>query len=185
MPDSPTMLFITFDDAAAAGAAYEEVKELPGVRQAAVLERSPEGLLDVPESWVHGAGTPTVVSGIVGGLIGLIGGPVGVFLGWTAGTVLGGVAEIKRFQDAAEGLTVYSSGLAEGGSLLIAEVREHTPDAADALAARHGGRLVRRPADEVAAEVRSAQEAAEEAVRAEQEQLEEQEEQKRQQDGHH
>ncbi len=167
MPDSPAMLFITFDDPAPARAAYQEVKELPGVRQAAVLERSDEGLLDVPESWVHGAGTPTVVSGIVGGLVGLLGGPVGVFLGWTAGTVLAGAAEIKRFQDAAEGLTVYSSGLAEGGSLLIAEVREQSPGAADALAARHGGRLVRRPAEEVAAEVRAAQEAAEEAVREE------------------
>ena len=180
MPDSPTMLFVTFDDPAAARAAYEEVKELPGVRQAAVLERSAEGLLDVPESWVHGAGTPTVVSGIIGGLVGLLGGPVGVFLGWTAGTVLGGAAEIKRFQDAAEGLTVYSSRLADGGSLLIAEVREHTPDAADALAARHGGRLVRRPAEEA---VREEQEAQEHEQEQAQEQAQEQEKHEKQGDG--
>lgn len=167
MPDTHTMLFITFDDPAAARAAYEEVKQLHGVRQAAVLERSAEGLLDVPESWVHGAGTPTVVSGIVGGLVGLLGGPLGVFLGWTAGTALGGAAEIKHFQDAAESLAVYSSGLAEGHSLLLVELREHTPDAADAIAARQGGRLVRRPAEEVDAELRAAQAAAEEAVREE------------------
>lgn len=167
MPDTHTMLFITFDDSAAARAAYEEVKEVPGIRQAAVLERSAEGLLDVPESWVHGAGTPTVVSGIVGGLVGLFGGPLGVFLGWTAGTLLGGVTEMKHFQDASESLTVYSRGLAEGGSLLVAELREHTPEAADAIAARHGGSLVRRPAEEVAAEVRACQEAAEDAVRTE------------------
>ncbi len=169
MPETHTMLFVTFDDPAASRAAYEEVKDLDGARQAAVLERSAEGLLNVPESWVRGAGTPTVVSGIVGGLVGLLGGPVGFFLGWTAGTVLAGAAEIKRFQDAAEGLTVYSSGLAEGDSLLIAELREQRPQDADAIAARHGGRLVRRPAEEVAAEVSTAQEAAEEAVREEQE----------------
>ncbi|MFC9330044.1 histidine kinase [Kitasatospora sp. NPDC057015] len=169
MPESHSMLFVTFDDPVAVRAAYEEAKELPGVRQAAVLERSAEGILDVPESWVHGAGTPTVVSGIVGGLVGLLAGPVGFFLGWTAGTVLGGVSELKRFQDAAESLTVFSSGLAEGKALLIAEVREESPTAADALAARHGGRLVRRPAEEVEAEVRSAQEAAEDEVRKEHE----------------
>ncbi len=168
MPDSHTMLFVSFDDPAAARAAFQEAKELPGIRQAAVLERSAAGLLDVPESWVRGAGAPTVAGGIVGGLLGLIGGPVGVFLGWTAGTVLTGAAEIKHFQDGAESLTVFSSGLAEGGSQLIAELHEGDPQPADALAARHGGRVVRRPAEEVEAEVRAAQQAAEQAVRAEQ-----------------
>lgn len=167
MSDTHTMLFITFDDQAPARAAYQELKALHGVRQAAVLERSADGQLDVPESWVRGAGTPTVVGGIVGGLIGLIGGPVGVFLGWTAGTVLSGAAEIKSFQDGVAALTVYSTGLAEGGSLLIAELHEQSPQAADAVAARHGGRLVRRPAEEVEAEVRAAEQAAEQAVQAE------------------
>ncbi|MDH6108966.1 putative membrane protein [Kitasatospora sp. MAP12-15] len=168
MPESHTMLFVTFRDQASVRAAYEEVKELHGVRQAAVLERSADGLLDVPESWVRGAGATTVAGGLVGGLVGLIGGPIGVFLGWTAGTMLGGAAEIQHFQDAAEGLMVYSRGLTEGGSLLIAELREHSPDAVDAIALRHGGTVVRRPAEEVAAEVQAAQTAAEEAVRSEQ-----------------
>ncbi|GAA1255604.1 hypothetical protein GCM10009665_52660 [Kitasatospora nipponensis] len=169
MPDTDTMLFVTFDDPSAAHAAYREAKELPGARQAAVLRRSTQGLLDTPESWVRGAGAPTVATGILGGLIGLIGGPLGVFLGWTAGTVLGGAAEIRHFQDAAEGLMVYSRGLAEGGTMLIVELHEQDPRAADALAGRHGGRLERRLAEEVAAEVREAQAAAEDAVRAEHE----------------
>ncbi|MDH6133237.1 hypothetical protein P3T37_002632 [Kitasatospora sp. MAA4] len=172
MPETHTMLFVTFQDGGSARAAYEEVKEVHGVRQAAVLERSVDGLLDVPESWVRGAGAATVAGGVVGGLVGLLGGPLGVFLGWTAGTMLGGAAEIQHFQDAAEGLMVYSSGLAEGGSLLIAELREHTPDTADAIAARYGGTVVRRPAEEVEAEVQAAQAAAERAVRAEHEEEE-------------
>ncbi|WP_051965829.1 hypothetical protein [Kitasatospora mediocidica] len=167
MPETHTMLFVTFEDQASAAAAYEEVKEVHGVRQAAVLERSADGLLSVPESWVRGAGAATVAGGVVGGLVGLLGGPIGVFLGWTAGTMLGGAAEIQHFQDAAEGLMVYSSGLAEGGSLLIAELREHGPEAVDAIAARHGGTVVRRPAEEVEGEVQAAQLAAERAVRAE------------------
>ncbi|MCX5215015.1 histidine kinase [Kitasatospora sp. NBC_00240] len=172
MPESHSMLFVTFDDPAAVRAAYDEVRELHGVRQAAVLERSAEGILDVPESWVHGAGTPTVVSGLLGGLVGLLGGPVGFFLGWTAGTVLGGATEFKRFQDAAEGLTVFSSGLAEGESMLILDLREESPDPVDAISERHGGRLVRRPAEAVEAEVRAAQQTAEDEVRKEQEEAE-------------
>ncbi|WP_035852337.1 hypothetical protein, partial [Kitasatospora azatica] len=161
------MLFITFDSPQAALDAFGEAKELRGVQQAAVLTRSTEGLLDTPESWVRGAGTPTVATGIVGGLLGLFGGPVGVLLGWTAGTVLGGAAELRHFQDGAEGLLVYSKDLAEGHAMLIVEAHESDPAPLDALAARHGGRLIRRPAAEVAAEVRAAETAAEEAGRAE------------------
>ncbi|MFE9423909.1 histidine kinase [Kitasatospora sp. NPDC006697] len=162
-----SMLFITFDDRTAAEAAYREAKELPGARQAAVLTRSDEGLLETPESWVHGAGRPTVATGIVGGLLGLFAGPVGALLGWSAGTVIGGAAELKQFQAGAEGLLVYSKDLAEGHAMLIVEVNEHDPAPADRLAAAHGGRLLRRPASEVEAEVRAADTAAEEAARAE------------------
>lgn len=161
--DAHTMLFVTFADPAAALAAFAEAKELPGARQAAVLRRSAEGLLDTPESWVRGAGTPTVATGIVGGLLGLLGGPVGALLGWTAGTVLGGAAELKQFQEGAEGLLVYSRDLAEGHAMLIVELHEHDQRPADELAKRHGGQLVRRPAEEVAAEVRAAEQAADEA----------------------
>jgi hypothetical protein len=165
--DVHTMLFITFADPAAALAAFTEAKELPGARQAAVLRRSAEGLLDTPESWVRGAGTPTVATGILGGLIGLLGGPVGVLLGWTAGTVLGSAAELRQFQDGAEGLLVYSRDLAEGHAMLIVELHEHHHAPADELAERHGGQLVRRPAEEVAAEVRAAERAVDETARGE------------------
>ncbi|WP_051812782.1 hypothetical protein [Kitasatospora sp. MBT63] len=169
MHESHSMVFVTFGSTEAARRAYHEIKEVHGVRQAAVMERSAEGLLDVPESWVRGAGTATVLSGVVGGLVGLIGGPIGVFLGWGAGTALGGGAEYKRLSDSAEGLLVFSRGLADSTSMLIAELTETSPDAVDEIAARHGGRLVRRPADEVEAEVRAAQEEAEESLRAEHE----------------
>jgi hypothetical protein len=102
-----------------------------------------------------------VATGLLGGLLGLFGGPIGVLLGWTAGTFIGGAAELKQFHEGAEGLLVYSKDLAEGSALLIVELREHDPAAADQLAVRHGGRLVRRPADEVEAEVRAAERAAE------------------------
>jgi hypothetical protein len=162
-----TMLFITFDGKQAALDAFGAAKEMHGVEQAAVLTRSVEGLLDTPESWVRGAGTPTVASGILGGVVGLLGGPIGVLLGWTAGTVLGSAAELKRFQAGAEGLLVFSKDLAEGQSMLILEVHEQDPAVLDGLARQYDGRAVRRPAQEVAAEVKAAETAAEEAARAE------------------
>ncbi|MFE0462014.1 histidine kinase [Kitasatospora sp. NPDC058965] len=162
-----TMLFITFDGKQPALDAFGEVKAVHGVQQAAVLVRSAEGLLETPESWVRGAGTTTVAGGIVGGVLGLFGGPIGVLLGWTAGTVLGGAAELKHFENGAEGLLVYSKDLAEGNAMLIVEAHEPERAPLDGIAARHGGRTVRRPAAEVAAEVRAAETAAEEAGRAE------------------
>ncbi|PYC75822.1 histidine kinase [Streptomyces tateyamensis] len=162
-----TMVFITFDGKQPALDAFGEAKAVHGVQQAAVLVRTAEGLLDTPESWVRGAGTPTVATGIVGGLLGLFGGPIGVLLGWTAGTVLGGAAELKRFQTGAEGLLVFSKDLTEGHAMLIVEAHETDPALLDMVAEQHGGRVARRPAAEVEAEVKAAETAAEEAARAE------------------
>ncbi|WP_405704695.1 hypothetical protein OG264_00235 [Streptomyces xanthophaeus] len=56
MAESHQVLLVSFTDRQASRAAYQEALALPGLRQAVVVERSPEGLLDVPETHVEGAG---------------------------------------------------------------------------------------------------------------------------------
>ncbi|MFG2752394.1 hypothetical protein [Streptomyces xanthophaeus] len=56
MAESHQVLLVSFTDRQASGVAYQEALALPGLRQAAGVERSPEGLLDVPETHVKGAG---------------------------------------------------------------------------------------------------------------------------------
>lgn len=154
------ILLITFAKAQAARAAYEDAVGLPGLRQAAVLERSAEGLLDVPESHVSGAGVPTAGAGLAGGLLGLVGGPIGVFLGAAAGVALGGAAEDLRMQEGGAGMIMLSSRVEDGAALLIVDLRESEPEPADDLARRHGGTLERLSAKEFAAQVRAAEQAA-------------------------
>ncbi|MFI5617910.1 histidine kinase [Streptomyces sp. NPDC051567] len=160
MADSHHVLLISFTDPAACRSAFQEAVTLPGLRQAAVLERSAEGLLDVPESHVSGVGVATVGGSLVGGLIGLLGGPVGVFLGTAAGAALGDAAENRRSLDEGASMIVLSSRVEDGTSLLVVDLHESSPEPGDALARRHGGTLERMTAKELAARVRTAEQAA-------------------------
>ncbi|WP_152617636.1 histidine kinase [Phaeacidiphilus oryzae] len=156
-------LILTFDfpDAETADQAFAEVKHLPGTHQAARVERDAEGLLQLREGWVHDAGAPTVGVGIAGGLIGLVGGPLGALIGWVAGTMIAGYAEDVAYRHAAEALTVLAVDLPEHAQAVLAEVREEDRGPADQLAAKYGATLTRRPADEVKAGVEAAERQAE------------------------
>ncbi|MEU3060587.1 histidine kinase [Streptomyces subrutilus] len=160
MADSHQVLLITFTGPGPARAAYREALDLPGLRQAAILERSAEGLLDVPESHVRGAGKRAAGGGLVGGLIGLLGGPLGVLFGSAAGAALGGAVENRELLEGGAGLIMLSSRIDEGAALLIVDLEEAGPGPGDEVARRHGGTLERVPEREFAARVRAAEEAA-------------------------
>lgn len=158
------VLFFRFPEPAHAYQAFSEVKQLPSVRRAAILERAKDGTLSVPESYEPGAGSTTPVAGAVGALVGIFGGPLGILLGWGAGTLVGMAADTDEAADTVDALTVLSRGVEEGTNVLIAGAEEEDTGPADAIAERLGGTIVRVPAGEVHEEVQSAQKAAEEAV---------------------
>ncbi|WP_406340862.1 histidine kinase [Streptomyces sp. NBC_00648] len=162
MADTHHVLLISFTDPPRCRAAYEEAVSLPGLRQAAVLERSAEGLLDVPDNHVRGAGVPTVGGGVVGGLVGLLGGPIGVLLGSAAGAALANAAENRQLIEDGAGLIMLSSRVEDGAAMLVLDLHEASPEPADELARRHGGALQRLTAKEFAAQVAAAERAAEE-----------------------
>ncbi|MFC5664810.1 histidine kinase [Kitasatospora misakiensis] len=160
MSENHHVLLLDFRDGADCLAAFDEAAHLPGLRQSAIVEREADGTLDFPASQVRGAGAPTVGAGVVGGLAGLLAGPIGVLLGWAAGTVLGNAAETWRDQEGGAGLIVLSEEVEDGHSMLVLDVVESSPDPADALAARHGTILRRIPAADLAARVKAARRAA-------------------------
>lgn len=166
-PDSPDdkVLFLTFGDPSHAYEAFHLVTELPGVDQAAIMERSPAGFLSVPESYSSSAGRSTLLGGSIGALLGLLGGPVGLLFGWGAGTMIGMAADNDDTADSVDSLTYFSRGVADGTNVLIVGMTETDPAVVDTMAARLGGTVVRVPAEEVTAEVRAAQDAAATAVR--------------------
>ncbi|MBD0742879.1 histidine kinase [Streptomyces sp. CBMA152] len=161
MSDRHHVVLLPFADPARCRSAFAQAKELPGLRQAAILERSADGVLDVPDNHVRGAGVPTVGSGVVGGLIGLLGGPLGMLLGFTAGAALGNAAEGRRELDDMAGLIVLSARVPDGAALLVLDLDEASPAPVDQLAADHDVAAERLSASAFAEQVRAAERQAE------------------------
>ncbi|WP_051830418.1 MULTISPECIES: hypothetical protein [Streptomyces] len=163
MSEQHNVVLLTFPDAAGWRPAFDEAQHLPGLRVAAALERSTDGLLEVRDTFTRGAGVATVGSGLLGGLVGLLGGPVGVLLGFAAGAALGNAAEERLASEAGAGLIVLSTRVPDGGALIVLEVREASPGPADELAARHAATVERIDAHAFTEQVRAAEEKAEHA----------------------
>ncbi|MEU1422990.1 histidine kinase [Kitasatospora sp. NPDC005751] len=161
MTDQHNVVLLTFPDPSACRPAFEEAEHLPGLRQAAVLERSADGLLETKDGYARGAGVATVGSGVVGGLIGLLGGPIGSLLGFAAGAALGNAAEEGRAATGGAGLIVLSPRVPDGAAVLVLDIREASPAPADEFAARHGATVERIDAEDFAGQVRAAEERAE------------------------
>ncbi|MFI6471066.1 histidine kinase [Streptomyces sp. NPDC050516] len=166
MADTHHVLLISFTDPARCRSAFAEAVSLPGLRQAAILERSAEGLLDVPDNHVRGAGVPTVGGGLVGGLVGLLGGPIGVLLGSAAGATLANAAENRQLLEDGAGLIVLSSRVEDGTAMLVLDLHESAQGPADELARRHDGTLQRLSAKEFTAQVEAAERAAQNTEKA-------------------
>ncbi|MHA6764847.1 hypothetical protein [Streptacidiphilus sp. PAMC 29251] len=166
MADSHHVLLMSFTGPDQCRSAFEEAKSLHGLRQAAIIERSAEGTLEVPVSHVRGAGVPTVFGAVAGGLLGMLGGPAVAAVGATAGAVLAGGAENRYFYQGGAALIVLGARVRDGESLLVAEVHEASAEPADKVAARFGGTLERLPADEFIAEVHAAEDKADQANQA-------------------
>ncbi|BFV57683.1 hypothetical protein KCMC57_up27870 [Kitasatospora sp. CMC57] len=160
MTDQHNIVLLAFADPAACRSALAQAEHLPGLRQAAVLERSADGLLEMGDSFARGAGLPTVGSGVVGGLLGLLGGPVGAFLGFAAGAALGNAAEQERGATGGAGLIVLGPRVADGTGLLVLDIKEESAEPVNTFAADHGSTVERLPADDFAEQVRAAEEAA-------------------------
>ena len=65
-----------------------------GLESAAVVERRPEGELTIPESADNLGPVGTASGSLIGMLVGVLGGPVGVLLGWGAGAMMGGAFDV-------------------------------------------------------------------------------------------
>ncbi|MGW1176226.1 histidine kinase [Kitasatospora sp. NPDC002543] len=162
MSDRHNVVLLTFPDAGSWRPAFDEAQHLPGLRMAAAMERSTDGLLEIEDTFTRGAGLATVGSSVLGGLIGLLGGPVGVLLGFAAGAALGNAAEEHQASEGGAGLILLSPRVPDGGALLALEIKESAPGPADELAARHGAAVERIDAHAFAEQVRAAEKRAEE-----------------------
>ena len=136
-----------------------------GLESAAVVERTPTGELRTPES-ADNVGPVGIASGsLIGMLIGVLGGPVGVLLGWGAGAMMGGVFDVDRAETSDEALTVLGQAIPPGATAVIASVEESAVGVIDGEMKKLDGEVTRRSAYEVKCELEASEEAAEAAAR--------------------
>jgi uncharacterized membrane protein len=135
-----------------------------GLESAAVAQRSAEGELTIPESADNVGLVGTASGSLIGMLIGVLGGPVGVLLGWGSGALMGGVFDIDREVTSDEALTVLGQAIPPESTALIANVEEPTVEVIDAEMYILGGEVTRRPVAEVMGELEAAEEAADAAA---------------------
>jgi uncharacterized membrane protein len=136
-----------------------------GLKSAAVVERTPEGKLHIPDSADNFGLVGTASGSLIGMLVGVLGGPLGVLLGWGTGAVMGGVFDLDRAEKSDEALTVLGTAVPPGSTAVMANVDEPSVAVIDDEMAKLGGEVTRRPVSEVIAELEAAEEAADAAAR--------------------
>jgi uncharacterized membrane protein len=135
------------------------------LESAAVVERTPTGELRVPESADNVGLVGTASGSLIGMLLGVLGGPVGLLLGWGTGALMGGAFDLDRAETSDEALTVLGRAIPPESTAVIANVEEPTVEEIDGEMTRLGGEVTRRRAADVMDELEAAQDAADAAAR--------------------
>jgi uncharacterized membrane protein len=127
---------------------------------AAVVERTPDGKLNIPESTDNVGLVGTASGSLIGMLIGVLGGPLGVLLGWGTGAAIGAAIDTERAVTSDEALTVLGRAIPPESTAVIASVTEPKVEVIDGEMAKIGGEVTRRSAGDVMDELEVAEKAA-------------------------
>jgi uncharacterized membrane protein len=103
---------------------------------------------------------------VIGLVVGVLGGPVGMLLGWGIGATAGALVDVHRFEQGSEAIAEFGRLVPSGGNAILAETTESDTAELDSFVAGLGGTILRRSREEVVAELEAQQAAAEEAHRA-------------------
>lgn len=125
-----------------------------------VVERTEDGLLVVIDQAEDVQITATAAGGVIGGVIGLLGGPAGLLIGGATGAVLASLVHIAEVESSDDVLRSFASAIPRGHTGTIAVIDEPAPAPVDALAAGFGVAPWRRSSAEVRSQLDAAQESA-------------------------
>jgi uncharacterized membrane protein len=170
MTEVENVVVVGFTDPSKAYQALSVLKECSaegriGLESAAIVERTEEGRLRIPESIDNDELVGMASGSLIGMLIGVLGGPLGVLVGWGAGAMMGGAFDVDRAVTSNEALTVLGRAIPPGTTAVIASVEEPAVEVIDAEMYKLGGEVTRRPVAEVMGELEAAEEAADAAAR--------------------
>jgi uncharacterized membrane protein len=170
MTEVENVVVVGFAESSKAYQALSVLKECSaegriGLESAAIVERTQEGELRVPESVDNDELVGMASGSLIGMLIGVLGGPLGVLIGWGGGALMGGAFDVDRAVSSDEALTVLGRAIPPGTTAVIASVEEPAVEVIDAEMYKLGGEVTRRPVAEVMGELEAAEEAADAAAR--------------------
>jgi uncharacterized membrane protein len=162
-PTRETLIAVTFAEDGNAVHALARLRELEsqgqlGIEGLALVSRNEDGQL-VENHLTDDAWTGRAGGGLIGLLVGILGGPVGILLGGTAGVLAGALIDGRDADEADSVVSDVSKSIRVGETAVVAELVEDRPEIIDAAMAPLGGRVLRRPVDEVKAEVAAADQA--------------------------
>jgi uncharacterized membrane protein len=164
------ILVVLFDEAAQTRKAFDVLKQCDAderinLKSAAMVQRTPEGVLHTIDDYDNLGPVGMGSGSLIGMLIGVLGGPVGVLLGWGAGATLGGAFDVDRAITSDEALTVLSTAIPAGSTAILADVEEYAVEVIDGEMKKLDGVVTRQPIDAVMSEVGAAEDAADAAAR--------------------
>ena len=130
------------------------------ISQAMIVKRE-NGKLNVMDGFVNGitTGDDTWMGGMLGGLIGILGGPIGVLLGGSVGMLVGGAVDAGEMVGDTSLLEKAGDSIADGETAIILLAQEEYETALTAKLNDFDVSITRLDAAEVAAEVEHAKEA--------------------------
>jgi uncharacterized membrane protein len=129
------------------------------MRGAIVIERAPDGSLQMPSNPDMVAGVTTGGGSLIGMLMNVLGGPLGMLLGWRGAAVIAAAVDLRMAEKAGE-LGELSISVRLGNAVVLADVTELESGILDTTMSPLGATLVRRPADLVLEELAAAEVAA-------------------------
>src|SRR3954468_7055724 len=173
------VLAVNFGDDAEAYKALTQLEELGEQGQvelvgAAVVVRGEDGGVDTKAEVGDADYEGTATGGIVGLVIGILGGPLGVLVGGATGLLIGSLFDVEDTDETESALSDISRAVRPGSTALIAQLAEQSFEVVDAAMAGLGGSVIRRPLEEVQAEIASAEDAQQAAATAARKRLREQ-----------
>ena len=104
----------------------------------------------------------TLKGGVIGGLVGLLSGPIGVLIGSAAGTLIGDAVDTKNKHDSQDLIEQVAQRLEEGDMALIMSVDETDESILDHMLVKYNTIVVRYDAETIAKEVKAAEKRAQE-----------------------
>ena len=144
------------------------------ISQAAIVKRE-NGQLNTMDGFINGkdANDDTVTGSLIGGLVGILGGPIGILLGGSVGMLVGGAVDASGIVKDASLLEKAGDSIAEGETAIILLAQEEYETALTAKLNDFDVTITRFDAAEVAAEVEHAREVERQMARETREKLRE------------